>query len=44
MLIYHNENISISTIEECDKSKVLEYFSENSFNCSCLDNNLRPTN
>lgn len=44
MLIYRNKNISISTIEENDKYKVLEYFSENSFNCSCLDNDLRPTN
>lgn len=44
MLIYRNKNISISTIEENDKYKVLEYFSENSFNCSPFDNDLRPTN
>ena len=44
MVIYRNGNISISTIEENDKDKVLKYFSENSFNCNHLDDNLRPTN
>jgi len=44
MVIYHNGNISISTIEENDKDKVLEYFSENNFNCNHLDGDLRPSN
>lgn len=44
MIIYRNGNISISTIQESDKKKVLEYFNENSFNCNYLEDNLRPTN
>ena len=44
MELYKKNNISISTIEEKDKEKVLKYFSENSFNCDYETGSLRPTN
>lgn len=44
MELYKKDNISISTIEEKDKEKVLKYFSENTFNCDAETGSLRPTN
>ncbi len=44
MLIYQKDEIKVSTIEESDKDKVLEYFSENDFNCDFETGALRPTN
>ena len=44
MELYKKDNISISTIEEKDKEKVLKYFSENAFNCDVETGSLRPTN
>ena len=43
MIIYNKEGIIVSTIEEADKEKVLEYFSENTFNCDYETGALRPT-
>lgn len=43
MIIYNNDGISISTIQEADKEKVLQYFQENSFNHNYLEDSLRPT-
>lgn len=44
MILYNKEGIIVSTIEEQDKEKVLEYFSENDFNCDNETGALRPTN
>ena len=44
MNLYNRDGISVSTIEEKDKEKVLEYFSENTFNCDSETGGLRPTN
>ena len=44
MEIYKNNEITITTIEEQDKNKVLKYFSENTFNCDYETGALRPTN
>ena len=44
MTLYKNAKLSISTIEEEDKSKVLEYFAENDFNCDTESGALRPSN
>ena len=44
MNLYNKDGIIVSTIEEADKEKVLEYFSENTFNCDCETGSLRPTN
>ena len=44
MIIYNKEGIIVSTIEEEDKEKVLEYFSGNTFNCEHETGALRPTN
>lgn len=44
MLIYQKDEIKVSTIEESDKDKVLEYFSENDFNCDFETGALRLTN
>ena len=44
MLIYQKDELKISTIEEVDKIKVLEYYSENDFNCDFETGSLRPTN
>lgn len=44
MTIYQKDNITISTIEAIDKEKVLEYFSENHFNCDYETGALRPSN
>ena len=43
MEIYKKNEITISTIEEQDKNKVLKYFSENTFNCDYETGALRPT-
>lgn len=44
MRLYNKGKITISTIEESDKEKVLEYFSENDFNCGYETGTLRPSN
>ena len=44
MDLYNKDGIIVSTIEEEDKEKVLEYFSENTFNCDYEAGALRPTN
>ena len=44
MNLYNKDGIIVSTIEEEDKDKVLEYFSENTFNCDYETGALRPTN
>lgn len=44
MNLYNKDGIIVSTIEEQDKKKVLEYFSENTFNCDYETGALRPTN
>lgn len=44
MNLYNKDGIIVSTIEEADKEKVLEYFSENTFNCDYETGALRPTN
>ena len=44
MKLYEKNGITISTIENDDKEKVLEYFSENSFNCDYESGSLRPSN
>lgn len=44
MIIYENDEIEVSTIENADKEKVLQYFSENSFNCDYETGALRPSN
>lgn len=44
MNLYNKDGIIVSTIEEADKDKVLEYFSENTFNCDYETGALRPTN
>ena len=44
MILYNKEGIIVSTIEEEDKEKVLEYFSESTFNCAYETGSLRPTN
>ena len=44
MNLYNKKGITVSTIEEGDKEKVLEYFSENTFNCNHESGALRPTN
>jgi len=44
MNLYNKEGIIVSTIQEEDKEKVLEYFSENNFNCDYETGALRPTN
>ena len=44
MKLYNKGKITISTIEESDKEKILEYFSENDFNCSYETGALRPSN
>lgn len=42
-IIYRKENITVSTIEEDDVDKVLEYFVNNSFNCDFESGALKPT-
>ena len=44
MNLYNKDGIIVSIIEEQDKEKVLEYFSENTFNCDRETGALRPTN
>ena len=44
MNLYNKDGIIVSTIVEEDKEKVLEYFSENTFNCDSETGSLRPTN
>lgn len=44
MLLYDKDGIVVSTIVEEDKDRVLQYFSENTFNCDGESGALRPTN
>ena len=44
MNLYNKDGIIVSTIEEADKDKVLEYFSESTFNCDYETGSLKPTN
>lgn len=44
MILYKKGDITISTITESDTGKVLQYFSENDFNCRGESAALRPTN
>ena len=43
MVLYEVGGISIATIEEQDKANVLQYFSENDFNCDGESGALKPS-
>ena len=43
MTLYEKKDIEISVIEEQDKTKVLQYFQENDFNCDYESGALRPS-
>ena len=44
MNLYDKDGITVSTIEDEDKERVLEYFESNTFNCDHITGALRPTN
>ena len=44
MVLYNKDGLIVSTIENSDKERVLEYFSENDFNCDSETGALRPSN
>jgi len=44
MIFYKQDDLEISTIENQDKKKVIELFSENDFGCDYESGALRPTN
>jgi N-acetylglutamate synthase-like GNAT family acetyltransferase len=43
MILYKKNNIEISTIEEQDKDIILDYYSNNTFNCDFETGSLRPS-
>ena len=43
MELYKKDGITIATIQETDKEKILKYFSENTFNCDYETGSLRPS-
>lgn len=43
MVLYEDGGISIATIEEQDKAKVMQYFLENDFNCDGESGSLKPS-
>lgn len=44
MNLYNKDGIIVSTIEKGDEEKILEYFSENTFNCDYETGALKPSN
>ena len=44
MILFKQDGLEISTIENSDKQRVLELFSENDFGCDFESGALRPTN
>ena len=43
MILFEDNDVSIATIEEQDKAKVMQYFLENDFNCDRESGSLKPS-